>query len=413
MAKITKRTVDSAAPRGAEYLLWDDQLPGFGLRVYPSGRRTYILQYRNGGGQTRRLTLGTHGPLTADEARKLAKQKLAEIHQGADPSAARKRSRSAPTVEELAARYMEEHARPKKKRRSVESDERLLRLHILPAMGRLKVQDVTRADANALHHSMRESKTQANRALALLSKMLNLAEKWDLRPDGSNPCRHVERYKENPKERFLSRAEMVRLGEVLREVAEEGKEHPSAILAIRLLALTGMRKAEVLSLRWSDIDTAQSVARLRDSKTGKKAVPLPAPALELLVRARTAAEGSPFVCPGKAPDKPFNGLQRPWSRIRARAGIEDVRLHDLRHSHASRGVGLGLGLPIIGKLLGHTQAATTQRYAHVDEDPLREAAELVGRDISADLEPRPALDGPSGDVVEIDERRRALKHATV
>ncbi len=187
---------------------------------------------------------------------------------------------------------------------------------------------------------------------------------------------------------------MARLGEVLREVEQEGAVHPSAVLAIRLLCLTGMRKSEVLNLQWPEIDAERGLARLGDSKTGKKAVPLPAPALELLSRAERIM-GNPFVCWGARQGGRLVGLQRPWDRIRSRAGLGDVRLHDLRHSHAATGAGLGLGLPIIGKILGHTQAATTQRYAHLADDPVREAAERVGGEVAA------ALRGGRAEVVQI------------
>jgi len=396
--KLTKKFADKAQYEGKELgsgwsrcVYWDDDLSGFGLRVFPSGKKTFVLIYR-AKGRKRQTTIGPYGPLTVQEARKRAHRIVVEVADGADPVEEKRSYHRAPTVEELAARYLEEHARPKKRPSSVKTDEGMLRSHILPRLGKKKVQDVDRTDVSALHHAMVETKTQANRVLALLSKMFNLAERWGYRPDGSNPTRHVDRYKEYAKERFLSPAELSRLGEALRKAELEKSEHPSAILAIRLLALTGARRSEILCLRWDEISFERAEIDI-DSKTGRKRVPLPAPALRLLADA-DRMEGNPYVCFGAHKGKRLVGVQRPWERIRAAAGLEGVRIHDLRHSHAAMGAGLGLGLPIIGKLLGHTQAVTTQRYAHLADQPLRLAAEKVGGEISA------ALEGPTDDLEE-------------
>jgi len=395
--RLTKRSVDGFKAGERERFHWDPDLRGFGLRVFPTGRKTYVIQYKVGD-RTRRLTLGQHGALAPDEARKLAQQRLSEVAQGSDPSAERRQARKAPTVEELKDRYLEQHARPKKKPSSVESDERLLRLHILPALGARKVAELTRADVQEFHHSMRRKPYQANRALALLSKMLNLAERWGLRLDGSNPCRHVERYPEKKRERFLSAAELQRLGAALRDAEQGGAEHSSAIIAIRLLALTGLRTGEVLNLRWEHVEIEGRRFHLADTKTGERTVPFGAPVLELLA-STPRLEGNPFVCPGEKAGQHFVGLRRPWYRIREKAELGATRLHDLRHSFASVGAGGGLGLPIIGALLGHTQQATTQRYAHLADDPLRQAAEQVSGEIAAAMM-NPADDDDGGEVVE-------------
>ncbi len=214
--------------------------------------------------------------------------------------------------------------------------------------------------------------------------MLNLAESWGIRPDGSNPCRHVERYPEKRRERFLSAEELERLGRVLTEAEAEGAEPLSAIAAIRLLILTGCRVQEILGLRWEQVDFERRQIHFEESKTGQKAVAFGAAALELLSDL-PRHEGNPHVIPGKKEGAHFVGMPKVWQRIRTRAGLEDVRLHDLRHSFASVGAGAGLSLPIIGKLLGHTQAATTQRYAHLAADPVREAADRVSAEIAAAL----------------------------
>jgi integrase len=353
-----------------------------------------VLSYR-AKNRKRQATLGLYGPLTVQQARKRAHRMLVQVFDGEDPVQEKRHYRASPTLADLAERYMEEHAIPKKRPSSVKSDERLLRLHILPRLGRTKVADLDRRDVFALHHGMRKTPAQANRALALLSKMLNLAEQWGDRPDHTNPTRHVDRFREHPKERFLSGSELERLGAALREAEEAGSEHPSAILAIRLLALTGARRNEILCLRWREVDFERALIDI-DSKTGRKRIPLPAPALELLSKA-LRLRGNPYVCFGAHRGKRLVGLQRPWERIRSAAGLDDVRLHDLRHSHAAMGAGLGLGLPIIGKLLGHTQAATTQRYAHLADHPVRLAAERVAGEIGA------ALAGRRGQVARIEE----------
>lgn len=401
--KLTKRTVDAQKPAAAERIVWDEELVGYGLRISPTGVKTYFIQYRDlpgRSGRTRRLKLGRHGELTPEKARRLAEDKLAEVRHGGNPSVERKRALKAPTVAELADRYMEEHARPKKKPSSVKSDERLLRLHILPVFGRERVADLTREQVGTFHHSLRDRPIQANRALALLSKMMNLAEKWGLRPGGSNPCRHVERFKERKCERFLNAAELARLGRALTEAEQPGEEDPVAILAIRLLLFTGARKGEILGLRWEEVDFERRCLRLADSKTGEKTIPLSAPALELLSEVQRR-EGNPYVCYGVRKGTHFQGLHRPWARLREKAKLPGVRLHDLRHTFASFGVAIGNGLPIVGALLGHRQAATTQRYAHLDTDPLHVAADRIAGEIEA------GLSGSEGEVVLMPAGRRA------
>lgn len=210
-----------------------------------------------------------------------------------------------------------------------------------------------------------------------MSRMMNKAEKWGLRPLGSNPCRHIDKNSEVARERYLSADELARLGDILVEAEHTATELPGTIAAVRLLVLTGCRMSEILTLQWPHVDFAAACLRLPDSKTGAKIVHLNAPALAVLV-AVDRAEGSPWVIAGGKPGAHLVNLEKPWRRIRTKAGIPDVRLHDLRHSFASVAVGLGEGLPMIGKLLGHTQAQTTARYAHLAADPVKAATERVG-----------------------------------
>ncbi len=237
MAKITKTRVESIKSSDKDIVEWDDELRGFGVRVKPSGVRSYIIQYRNRFGRSRRLTIGTHGRLTAEEARKEARLLLAEVERGGDPAADRAIVRNAPTVAEFSERYMTDYAPSKKKASTIQTDKINLRCHILPALGRLPANAVTRADVVRLHQNMKSTPGAANRTLALLSHMLNVAEKWGLRPDGSNPCRHVEKYKPVKRERYLSSDELARLGHALAEAERTATERPDAIAAIRLLIL--------------------------------------------------------------------------------------------------------------------------------------------------------------------------------
>ena len=398
MTKLTNRTVAATRPRDRDVFVWDDELPGFGLRVKPSGVKSYVIQYRNRHNDSRRITIGRHGVIGPENARRKAKKMLADVQDGADPATERKDDREAPTVAELAEKYLREHAAPHKKPRTVEEDQRLLRLHVLPALGRKKVAGITRADITGLHHAMRDTPGAANRTLALLSKMMNLAEKWGLRLDGSNPCRHVDKYPERKMERFLSGDELGRLGAILSEAERTATELTSVIAAIRLLMFTGARLGEILNLRWDQVDPERTCLRLPESKTGAKVIHLNAPALEVLNGIER--DGSPWVIAGRDPDKPLVNLRKPWHRIRAKAGLEGVRLHDLRHSFASVGAAGGLSLPMIGALLGHTQAATTQRYAHLAADPLKQAADMIGKRIAA------AMRGESGEVVELSGTKR-------
>ena len=378
MATISKRTVDAIQPSNKDTYLWDDELTGFGLKVTPAGRKVYLVQYRLGGrgGRTRRFTIGAHGSVTPDEARKEAKRLLGEVSAGRDPAAAKDEQRATQSLGGLLERFLEEHVSAKLKGSTAGEYRRLARLYVLPALRYRTIKDVKRADISRLHHSLKDKPYQANRSVALLSKFFNWTEKHGFRPDGSNPCRHVEKYKEAKRERFLSEAELARLGEALREVETNKTASPWVIAAIRLLTLTGARLSEVLTLRWDYVDFERAIIRLPDSKTGAKTLYLNAPALEVLA-AIPRLEGNPHVICGERPGAHLVNLQKPWRRIRKAAGLDDVRMHDLRHSFASVAAAGGMSLPLIGALLGHSQPATTARYAHLSSDPLKAASDAV------------------------------------
>jgi integrase len=383
VSKLTKKVVESAEVRATEYMRWDGDLPGFGVRILPSGKRSYLVQYRVGR-RSRRITLGPHGVLTSDQARGMAIKVLAEVREGGDPAGARKARRDAVTVQELSARFDSEHIAVRVKESTAREYRRNLRRFILPVLGRHRVSDVTRADVAKFHHDLRHIPYQANRNLEIVSKMFNLAEMWGLRPDGSNPRRHIRKYPEQKRERFLNASELRRLGEVLDEMEAERTELLSAVTAVRLLVLTGCRLNEIMKLKWDYVDFDQGVLRLPDSKTGAKAVQLGQAAVAAL-RCVPRDTDNPHVIVGTKPDQPLSDLQPFWQRLRSRAGLKDVRIHDLRHTFASIAVASGQGLPMIGKLLGHTQVQTTARYAHLAGDPVKAAANDVSATIAASL----------------------------
>ena len=375
MPKLTKRIIDATEPQVTEFFLWDESIPGFGLRVMPSGRKSFVVQYR-AGRRPRRMSLGPSTVVTCDQARTRAMGILSAVRDGADPAGDRAAKRNAATVADLAERFDKEHISVRLKASTAKEYRGNLRRFILPALGRLAVPEITRADVAKFHHDLRHIPYQANRCIEVISKMFVLAEMWGLRPDGSNPRKHIRKYPEEKRERFLSAAELRRIGDVLREMEIEGIELPSAILAARLLILTGCRLGEIMTLKWEYVDFDEHALRLPDSKSGKKTVHLGTPAVECL-RTAQRIHGNPWVITGTLPGKSLSDLQPFWQRTRARAGLKDVRIHDLRHTFASTAVASGQGLPMIGKLLGHTQVQTTARYAHLAADPVRCAADTV------------------------------------
>jgi integrase len=356
--------------------VWDAAVPGFGARRQTGAAVSFFLKYRNAEGRQRWHSIGRLGaPWTPEAARLEAKRLLGVVAAGDDPAAERSARKEAPTLAELAARFLAEHVETKRKPRTAREYRRLLENVILPALGRKSVADVSRADVARFHHARRATPTEANRALALLSTMFNFAERLGERPDGSNPVRHVERFPQRRRERFLSADELARLGDALASYSGS----PYHVATIKLLIFTGARLGEVLGLRWEWIDFDRGDARLPDSKTGAKTIHLPAPALEVLATL-PRIEGEPHIL-GSRRGTTF--IEAPWRRIRTAAGLDDVRLHDLRHSFASVAASSGMGLPIIGKMLGHTQPATTGRYAHVASDPVKAAAAAVAGKIAA------------------------------
>ncbi|MEQ8737308.1 MAG: tyrosine-type recombinase/integrase, partial [Hoeflea sp.] len=348
---MNKQFIDGLPSGERETLIFDDSLPGFGLRHYPTGRKLFFVQYRDRG-RTRRVKLGTYGTIAPDEARKLARQRLGEVAKGENPAERIATDRRAPTVAAIAERFLTQYAAVRCKSSTQREYARSIDLFIRPAIGSRKIGDISRPDIAELHHSMRHIPYQANRTLGVISKMFNLAEVWGFRPDGSNPCRHIQKYPEQKKERFLSPAELARLGSVLDEVEAESADNASAVHAIRLLILTGCRLREIQTLKWDYVQPPYIL--LPDSKTGARKIPIDQ-GVERVLAGIERVPGNPYVIAGKQEGAHLTDLQRPWRRIRKRAGLDDVRIHDLRHTYASNALASGLPIEMVGKLLGHTQ----------------------------------------------------------
>ena len=426
--RITKRAVDALrCPPGKDRVfLWDEDLAGFGVAAMPSGTKVYVAQFRQQK-RSRRMKLGEHGRLTPDEARSLAKEVLGAVEKGKDPIEERRARQKVRTFKEVAGDFMRLHVAVKKKPRTHEEYDRLLRLHILPALGGRPITAISKADVARLHGGLGDRPSAANRCLALFDTVWNwAASKGELA--GPSPTKGLERNPERSRERYLTPDELRRLGKALRDaetvglpwvVDERGPKakhlpkanrvrliDPHAVAAIRLLMLTGARLREILEARWDYVDVDRGMMFLPDSKTGRKTLYLSDVALNILDGLPRIA-GNPHIIPGNNKGEPRADLKRPWSAIVRAAGLlkavepdaktkprdkkrkrvssvqPSIRLHDLRHTFAATGAGSSLGLPVIGKLLGHSQARTTQRYAHLDADPMHRAANLIGEQIAA------------------------------
>ncbi len=428
--RLTKRAIDKLTPTAARFFAWDTDPSGFGLRVAPTGIKTFVVRYRaEGGGRNaprHLIAIGRYGVLTPDQARKKAKRILAAVAMGEDPASEQAAARKQITVAELCDLYLEKgvlvpgRGGRVKKASTVKDDCGRIKAHIKPLLGNRRVSSVTSADIERFLIDVASGKTRSNpafkhrnpvrggkgvatRATATLGAIFTFAVRQRMRPD--NPVNGVPKYAINRSERFLTSDELERLGAAIREAETAGIawnpdpakkiKHapkpknrrvvisPFAGAALRLLLFTGCRTREILGLEWSHVDLERGFLFLPDSKTGRKPVVLNAPALAIL--SELPRVGS-YVIASDEPDKPRYDLKKPWRLIVRRAGLTGLRIHDLRHTHASFGVAAGFGLPIIGKILGHTQPSTTQRYAHLDNNPVRRASKRIGSVIAAALD---------------------------
>lgn len=394
--RITKTVVDGLS---AGQVVWDAETKGFGVRCQSKGK-SYVLKTVVQG-RTRWLTIGLHGsPWTPDSARIQAKKLLGEIVQGKDPTEEAK-TRERVRITELCTRYLERYATPKKKASSVQLDAMNIRNHIIPLLGRKYVDDLTTTDIEIFKIAVRDGKTApsdakakqksqggglivrggpgvSNRCLTLLSTMFNQAELWGLRSKASNPVKGVARFSEKSRDRYLSVTEFGKLAATLDNVERSEAESIYAITAIRLLIATGARLSEILTLQWNHVQLDRRRMRLTDSKSGPKTIELTAQAVDLL-KGLTRIDGNPYVIVGRRHGQHLIDLQRPWQRIRAAAGISDVRIHDLRHSFATIAAQNGFTREVIGKLLGHRSSETTRRYAHLAESYIAQENDKIGQ----------------------------------
>lgn len=400
---ITKSRVDALRPG---QVLWDAGLPGFGV-VANEHSTSFKLKCYIGRRQVM-LTVGLYGPMTVDQARKKAMEWKAQVNAGLDPRVASKAVGT--TVANLCDQYLKKHAEVNKKTGSVSGDRAMIRNHVIPLLGKRAVADVTTDDVEQFKLDVQSGKTApadrkavqkqqrggmpvtggkgvANRCLALLSKMFNLAETWGHRPKGSNPVRGVTKFKENPKERYLTDAELKRLWAVLGELADNADKGLHYVAAFfRLLLLTGARRDEIRTLQWSMVDLEAGKLTLPDSKTGAKVIQLSEAAVSELASLKRVVD-NPYVIVGGRDGKPLHNAQKPWQAIRTKASIPDARIHDLRHTYASKAVQDGVDAFTLMDLLGHSNIATTQRYAHLADAHKKAAAEQLGKAIRAAVEP--------------------------
>jgi integrase len=379
--KITKTAVDAATPKERDYELRDTVIPGFLIKITPAGRKIFMIAYVAYNGQRRKPAIGRYGEITVEQARGIAQDWLAEVRRGIDPSAERQTARQAPMVKELFDRFITDYSESRNKSSTVQSNKGFGKRHILPALGHLKVPDVTRADIATLMKKMARTPAHANRVLSATRKMFTMAEVWGLRPDGSNPCRHVPKYPELGKTRLITDEEMRKLFEYL-DVAEAcGLEHPFILLAIRLQFEFAARMSEIIQLEWAWVDFDNRRVVWPDSKTGGMSKPMSAEAQRLFQTARFL-EDSPFVCPSVfdpfKPMSPFTYYQG-WKRILSRAGLPHVGTHGIRHRSATDIANSGVPVKVGMALTAHKTVTMFMRYVHTEDDPVRAAAEAVTR----------------------------------
>lgn len=375
--RVTKQSVDRLAV-GAT--IRDTDLVGFGARRQKGAAVTYFLQRRIGA-RIRWVTIGRHGsPWTPETARKEAYRMLGQLADGLLPTTRRDDLDTKPTITDTAKSFMTSHGTHLKEGSRIKY-QYVIDAYIVPQLGDKLLDSVARADVMKLHTSMAKKPPLANYTVSVLSKLMTWAEEHGLRPLQSNPCWQMKRYRENKRQRFLCDAEYQRLGQVLSQTETINEENLYIVAAVRLLLLTGARVGEIITLQWSWVDLDRQLLVLPDSKTGQKIIRMNGAAVAVL-KALPRRDGNPHVICGRREGASLVNLEKPWRRIRAEAGLEDVRLHDLRHSFASVAAAQKGSLPMIGRLLGHSNTRTTARYAHLADDPVDGLNASVGETIA-------------------------------
>ena len=383
--KLTEKRIRDLNPKPKQFFVWDDELPGFGVRVGASSSKSYVLRYRVGGGRTgqqRRATLSKCSSITLESARRIAREYFADIRNGGDPLGDRRKQRAEPTCNDLFDRYIIDHAAEHKAVKSRQEDERYITKVLKPKFGTRKVRDITLSDAEALHKSLRSTPIAANRVLSLFSKILNLAERWHMREVRSNPCSAVARNPEESRDRYYSTSEIQSIGRALREL--EPTSNPFAILAIKLAFLLGLRIGEIQNMKWENINFETQRLTIEKSKTGRQQLSLPTDALDLLSACKQVG---PFVIAGRSTNKPldYKSIHGVWVKIRGIAGLENARVHDLRHTVATLAAGTGAGAHLIRDLIGHKTLAMANRYVGRMDEPVSDLREQVAGQITKNL----------------------------
>lgn len=402
--KLTKTAVAKLERTGSRYEIRDSDLKGFVVRVGVSGDKSFYFVYRAGKGRSaplKRLHLGNFPTMAVEQAREMAKEKAAVVALGGDPALEVKEGKTAPRMREAFQSFQDEHV-SKLKPGTVQSYTMIINNHLRPKLGKLRVREVGHSHIARLHHGMANTPYLANRALAVLSKFFSWCELHGYRDRGANPCLGITKYKEHKRQDFMGAAELSILGDTLdrmeqtwaeRQLTGEKRtsEHvdtitPQAAAVIRLLMVTGARVGEILSLEWRNIDLEQGIARLQDSKTGFKVLQLPAPAVAVL---GGLPQMDRWVFPAASACGHMVNIKDAWGDVLQQSGLTGWRLHDLRHAFASMMVNSGASLPIVGKILGHSNVSTTQRYAHLEQNPARKAAEEAAAKIEKALKAKP------------------------
>ncbi|EHF4995444.1 TPA: tyrosine-type recombinase/integrase [Pseudomonas aeruginosa] len=377
--KLTKSAVDAAKPQAQAVELRDTVVPGFLCKITPAGRKVFMLQYRTNAGERRKPALGLYGELTVEQARVMAQEWLAEVRRGGDPSAAKAAARKAPTMKEYCTTFMEDYSKQRNKPSTQRGYQGVIDRCIVPIMGKMKVQDVKRPDVAALMKKLAHKPAEANRTFGVLRKMFNLAEVWGLRPDGTNPCRHVPMFPPGKETRLIVDDELVRIFRQLETLEAEGLENYVIPLAIRLQFEFAARRSEICPLEWEWIDLEKRRVVWPDSKTGGISKPMSEEAYRLLSTA-PRREGCPYVLP--SPYDPtrhltFGEHYGGWKRVLKAAGVPHVGTHGIRHRSTTDIANSGVPTKVGMALTGHKTVAMFMHYVHTEDKPVRDAAELV------------------------------------
>lgn len=385
-AKLSKKMIDAFEATGKLEYLWDAEVKGFGVVITPAGSKSFILNYRNQDNRSRRKTIGKYGKLTVEQARDIARDLTYRIAKGDDPVQQDEWQRSQPTFEEVAKRFLDDHSAIRSRPATHASNVQILAHMLIPHFGKMKIRSIERKDIYDYLAKNRQRPIGANRSLACMSSIMSKAELWGYRERNSNPCFGVERFPENRRERFLSEQEFAALESAMQRAERNLTESPHVLAMFRIMMHTGCRPGEARHLKWDYVDFTNRVIRLPKEATKEKRPKtlFITPYIEGVLKNIRRMEGNPYVIVSERNDgKPIADVKKPWDRIKRAAGITtELHLHDLRHSHASMANALGYSLPMIGALLGHTQAQTTLRYAHLATDHLRQAAEDISNRIA-------------------------------